>query len=783
MIGSFRPIVLGLAWAASTLVAPEASADPPQIGPGTSAKSDGAATFALPGEDAPQPFVSAHPRSVEDQGQIEALRDYSTARALEDQKNWSEAITLLEKALKADPDSTAIPRRLSRLYFGRGETEQAIRYSNRVLEADPGDTATISRLVVHFLRKNDVAGAVTVLKDVLANPKLEPHSSGRILAEYELGKLYANKLQQPELAADMFAKVVAALDEKAANRLSPHDQARILGSDEAATYLEFGQVFLNAKRYDLAIQAFERGLVYNEDDPQLPLLLAETLLKTGKGEEALAIVERFLKRQPQGGEGYDLQARILTALHREDEITPRLERAARLDSKNLPLQYALADRYREIGQVDRAEALYKELLSAQPTPLGYRALAASLLKRKRTEDLLRVLAEAWTKPNGFDAVKPQVEAIIKDTAFADEVLETGYKMLSATPPTLDPPAVKILAAIAAEANKLDKLEPIQRLVLRENPSPQGYREMAQLLDNLRRHADAAATLEEMMTRYPDEKNPRMLTLLGQLRRLANQNDRAIEAFREALKIDPNETETQALLGLTLSQADKPDEALEVFRGALKNDPANPALNRLYGGVLTQFGRNDEAIAFYKGLLDRYPNSEEIVHLAHSGLSVVYVNLGDFSKGEAELETLLERNPDEAGVNNDLGYLYADQGKNLEKAEAMIRKALLEEPKNAAYLDSLGWVLFKRGKLKEAIEQLERATQNLTGGGDATIYEHLGDVYLRLQETAKTKAAWERAEQAAAKAVPPDKRLPEIRKKLESLGRIAPAPKPAADDTP
>ena len=61
--------------------------------------------------------------------------------------------------------------------------------------------------------------------------------------------------------------------------------------------------------------------------------------------------------------------------------------------------------------------------------------------------------------------------------------------------------------IATEANKLDKLVPIQRLVLRQNPSPQGYREMAQLLDNLRRYDEAAATLEEMMTKYPDEKNP------------------------------------------------------------------------------------------------------------------------------------------------------------------------------------------------------------------------------------------------------------------------------------
>ena len=81
---------------------------------------------------------------------------------------------------------------------------------------------------------------------------------------------------------------------------------------------------------------------------------------------------------------------------------------------------------------------------------------------------------------------------------------------------------------------------------------------------------------------------------------------------------------------------------------------------------------------------------------------------DFARGEAELEILFAKNPDDPGVNNDLGYLYADQGKNLEKAEAMIRKAVAEEPDNYAYLDSLGWVLFKRGKFQEARGPLEKA---------------------------------------------------------------------------
>jgi len=206
-------MVWGLAGLLAVLAqgVPQAAADPLKTAQREPAKDDHAAFFTLPGEDAPGLFVPEHPRSVEDQRHIEAVRDYSAARAMEDQKKWSDSIALLEEALKIEPDSIAILRRLSRLCFGRGETEQALRYSNRVLEADPGDTGTISRLVMHYLRKNDPAGAEGVLKSVLANPNLDPHSSGRLLAQYELGKLYATKLQQPELAADLYATVVGEL--------------------------------------------------------------------------------------------------------------------------------------------------------------------------------------------------------------------------------------------------------------------------------------------------------------------------------------------------------------------------------------------------------------------------------------------------------------------------------------------------------------------------------------------------------------------------------------------
>lgn len=768
----------------------------PAAGAQQPAKPDVASLFSQPGDEPPQPFIPLHPRSVEDRQQTEAMRLYSAARALEDQRSWAEAVALLEQAQKLDPDSVAIARRLSRIYVGAlGRPDKALEYGKKVLAVEPGDTDTLSRLVDYFNRKNDPAGAEALLQEVLANPKLDPHAPGRLLAEFELGRLYSGRIPQIAKAAEAYAKVMAALDDKSANRLSPLDQARILGNEPAAAYLNFGMVFLAAQKNELAVQAFERGLVYDEENPQIPLLLAETLLKLNKAERALALVDRYIKRQPHSLEAYELMAKVLTLLKRDNEITPRLEEAARLDSKNVPLQYVLADRYRETGQIENADALYKKLLTSQPTPQTYRALAASLLKRKKAADLLKVICEAMTRPNGLEAVTPQLQAAAADDALAEAMLDAGLAQLSAKPPTLPRSAFNVLTFIANpdrginKTKRLERLVKLQQLLLEQNPSPQVYREIADTLRRMEQYAEAAKTLEQMMARYPNEKSPRFLSVLSQFHRMAGHNDAALAAVQQAVQLDPNDGESLVQLANLLADSGKFDEAVEIYRKAIKNEPGNALYEVMFGGMLTKFGRNDEAIKLFQDMLKRYATNEEIVKLAHSNLSIIYVNQGDYAKGEAELEILLQRLPDDAGVNNDLGYLYAEQGKNLEKAESMIRKALQEDPENHAYLDSLGWVLFKRGKVKEALAplqkavDLQKAAEKRGSQADVTIREHLGDVYLQLQEVDKARSIWLEAEQVASKTVPPDKRLPEIRKKLSSLKTLGPMPKVSTNRTP
>lgn len=738
------------------------------------------ADYGLPGEDPPAAFVPKTPRTVAEQRHVEATRLYVEARAQEDRREFTAAILTLEKALESDPDSVPILRRLSLLCGATGRTDRSIEYGRRVVAAEPGDAATIARIVGYFKRR-DAAKAEPFLKEVLANPKLDKGSSEALVLEFELADLY-EVTQRYDKAADSLKKVLDALDSKVGNRLTPADQRRILGEDEAVAYVRFAEIFRKAGRLDQAIRCVKRAEVYDEANPLFPMLLSELLLQDNRAPEALTEVEKALKRQPKGREAYDALAKVLKKLGRDKEILPRTEAAAQADPKNLDLQYALADRYRDAGQVERADALIKSLIEVQPDLRGFAALYASFLKEKKTEDLLRLLAKVAERLRRDDIIGPQLEALVADPAYTDKVLDTGLAMLEADPPRLDPVGWFVLRKIATLAKKPEKLVDLCRWSARQRPSPTASRELILALIATKRYEEAEAEYDLMMKRFPEERNPQTMLDLARLRIEAHREDAAIPLLRDVLKQAPDDPGTLLALATALSRKGKADEGIALIKDALKNDPANTDLIRILMMVYMQDGKNQEMIDFLKGVVERFPNNDEVIKLARSNLSIAYTNLGDYAKGEAELELLFAKNPEDPGVNNDLGYLYAEQGKNLEKAEQMIRKAVADEPENAAYLDSLGWVLFKRGKAKEAVDPLKKAIEHLERE-DATIPEHLGDVYFEIKDRARAKEYWEKAEKVAATMTPPDKRLPEIRKKLESLKKLESGPSPASGANP
>jgi tetratricopeptide (TPR) repeat protein len=696
----------------------------------------------------PEDFIPLRPRTGEDRERIEIITLYSAARALEDARLIRGAKTLFEEANRRAPDDPAILRRLSMLNLATGNVEKAVEFGERALELEPDDPPTLARLVaVHVERKNDPDAALALLEKVIAHPRHNPTSAGGLLARRLQGDLHDEVKGDPARAAEAYAALIAGLDDRRSNRLNELEARNILREGDAEAFLHFGEVFVRAKRYDLAVQALQRGLLYDPTQAQIGRVLAEALFRSGESEKALQMLEDYIKRQPQGREAYELLSEILASQNRSAEFLPRLEQAAAADSKNVSLQFALSEEYRRAGRAGDADRLLADLVNKLGDPQVYGPLSSALLQEKKTADLVKVLVDAARQQSSLQAVGPQIERIASDPAYAGEVLDEAIALFRSDPSKFNDRARSIVSYIANKAGKVDQLITFDELVLEHDPSPQNYRELFLDLFRHGRHQDAARAIEDLFAKHPSERNTQMLGALARCRMVMGQLEEALNTASEAQKLAPDDKETLLLVGYLLGRN----------------------------------GKNAEAIAHYQQILEKFPADEALEKQARAGLSSIYVNMDDYAKGEAELELLLAKDPDDPGINNDLGYLYVEQGKNLEKAEAMIRLALEEEPENSAYLDSLGWVLYKLDKLEEAAAALEKAAKD--PNVDSTIHDHLGDAYYKLKRYDDALKAWLRAEAIAARSNPPDKRLEPIRRKIEELRALRATNQPDAPKPP
>jgi tetratricopeptide (TPR) repeat protein len=108
----------------------------------------------------------------------------------------------------------------------------------------------------------------------------------------------------------------------------------------------------------------------------------------------------------------------------------------------------------------------------------------------------------------------------------------------------------------------------------------------------------------------------------------------------------------------------------------------------------------------------------------------------------------------------LGYMWAEHGLKLEKARELIEKAVKAEPKNAAFLDSMAWVLYKLNQPAEALPYALKAAE-LSEQPDATVDDHIGDIYAALKQLDKAREFWRKS-----LALEPNE---EIQKKLDASG--------------
>ena len=240
---------------------------------------------------------------------------------------------------------------------------------------------------------------------------------------------------------------------------------------------------------------------------------------------------------------------------------------------------------------------------------------------------------------------------------------------------------------------------------------------------------------------PDDQSALLHLSLASAFIKKNDLPSAILELRQSINLAPEAVEPHAILALIYTSQNKEDLATQEYARALKNaaklEPGNIEIYKSLGVIYLKQHKLKEAEGTFKLVAGLAPLDAQ----AHFYLGSIYYDLKDYAATEKELKAAIKLKSDYHEVLNFLGYFYLEQDKHIDQAGQMIKKALNFDPENGAYIDSLGWFYFKKGKFKEALSYLEKAASFLS---DPVIYEHLGDVFMKLENRDNAKLNWEKS---------------------------------------
>ena len=475
------------------------------------------------------------------------------------------------------------------------------------------------------------------------------------------------------------------------------------------------------------------------------------------------------------------------------------ERVTEKDLSNYELVADVARRFLQQGKTDRALKLLDRVAERPDAPGELHALhGVALTSVGRTADALKAYMRAAERPPVIVAVYQAVVRILADDRRTAEALpllirarksfatEPGslldiadlYRVIGAADARWQVQAKAAALEVLAQVRSLKPEDPALALRLSDRYGQLGQADQAEsvlreLQERAPRNSAAVSRLAELYLRSGripeasrqlealrkiDPAHPVTYYFLGVVALEEKQFERARNHFERAILINPGLEPAHTDLAVALLSLLRPEEAVNVLDRARKEVPPSFRIEYLSGVARSQLKRFDQALEAYSaaeklGSTNQPPLTD---HRFYFQVGALLERKGDETKSIEYLEKALELKPDYDDALNHLGYMWAEKGKNLPKARAMIEQALKAEPENPAYMDSMGWVLFKLGKHPEALDWLLKARQRMTEP-DATVLDHVGDA-------AAACARWDLAREAWAASLKVEA-SPAIAKKL------------------
>ena len=404
-------------------------------------------------------------------------------------------------------------------------------------------------------------------------------------------------------------------------------------------------------------------------------------------------------------------------------------------SMTIPQAFEIAVQCHRAGRLADAEALYRQILAAQPGhadalhllglvahqsgrhdlavewirqaidlkpdyPIAHCNLAEACRALGRLDDALAACRRALQLAPGLSNAHLNLGNALKDRGDFDGAIAAYRRATELKPDYTE--AYYNLGVTHRERGELDEAVAAYRRAVQIKPDyPEAHYNLGIALRDRGQLAEAIAAYQTALALQPGHADARnnlgaALAALGQL-------DEAIVAYRAALASKPDFPEAHYNLGIALRDRGQLDEAITAYRRAIAIKPAFPEAHANLGAALASQSQLDEAITAYRRAIEIRPDFPE----AYNNLGAALTARGALDEAIAACRQALALKPGFPEAHNNLGNALREQGQ-LDEAVAAYRRAVALKNIYPEAHTNLGGALAELGQPDEAIAAYHRA---------------------------------------------------------------------------
>jgi tetratricopeptide (TPR) repeat protein len=517
-------------------------------------------------------------------------------------------------------------------------------------------------------------------------------------------------------------------------------------------------------------------------------------------EEAIMLFKEILRKDPKNdAAAYEL-CRIFYELGDLETAVLYGEKAIKINKNNEWYYIYVAEAKAQTGDYVGGAKMYEQLLLTQPKNYDYYYDWAYLLSEGgKSKEAIAVLDKLENIQGPLPDIIMEKVALYNAIPKLDGAIGEVLKLVKEYPEDIN--YIGILGELYEDNKQLDKAAGSYNSILNIDPhNTQAMMSLAQVYKKQNNTVKYNAIIDSLFSNPKSDIDDKIQTTIPLLESASRSEDTILadEALKIATliyKAHPNDVKATALMADAYNIKGDTKTAQQWYEKAtqMANVPANVWI-QLYIICIDQqdtlalvrtsamgIEKNPEDVFgyFYNALGNfQLKNHQKTIDILEIGLtkniptaalkSQMYTTLADacyelkyYEKMDSAYELALEIDPNNPYSLNNYAYYLSERDQSLKKAELMSKRSLILEPKNASFIDTYAWIKYKLGNYKEALELLNKALTFEEGRSNAVVYEHLGDVYIKIGDKVKAIDAWQKAMDAGG-----DKTI--IQQKIDSL---------------